>query len=123
MLPATLTIYAGTIAAIEHENYGAVRALTVDATVDWSLFTNRKVAVLDKAGPWEIVGHERHLGLALRAAQTGVLTEQLLDALAAGRLPRRPVYPVSAFCGRTFPTTPIPSTSGCSMPASYFLPL
>jgi hypothetical protein len=97
LLPATLTIYAGTIAAIEHENYGAVRALTVDATVDWSLFTHRKVAVLDKAGPWEIVGHERHLGLALRAAQTDVLTEQLLDALAAGRLPRRPVYPVSAF--------------------------
>lgn len=97
LLPATLTMYAGTIAAVEHENYGAVRALTVDATVDWSLLTNHKVAVLDKAGPWEIVGHERHLGLALRAAQTGVLTEQLLDALAAGRLPRRPVYPVSAF--------------------------
>lgn len=97
MLPATLTMYAGTIAAVEHENYGAVRTLTVDATVDWSLFTNRKVAVLDKAGPWEIVGHERHLGLALRAAQTGALTKQLLEDLAAGRLPRRPVYPVSAF--------------------------
>jgi hypothetical protein len=97
LLPATLTMYAGAIAAVEHKNYGVIRALTVDATVDWSLSTNRKVTVLDKAGPWEIVGHERHLGLALRAAQTGVLTEQVLDALAAGRLARRPVYPVSAF--------------------------
>ncbi len=97
LLPATLTMYAGTLAAVEHDNYGAIRALTVDATVEWSLFSNRKVAVLDKVGPWEIVSHERHLGLALRAAQKGVLTGDLLDALAAGRLPRKPAYPVSAF--------------------------
>lgn len=97
LLPAALTMYAGSIAAIEHENYGAVRALTTDATVEWSAFAPRKVAVLDKAGPWDVVGRERHLGLALRAAQKGVLTEELLQALATGRLPRRPVYPVSAF--------------------------
>lgn len=97
LLPATLTMYAGTMAAVEHENYGAVRALTVDATVNWSLFSNHKMAILDKVGPWEIVGNERHLGLALRAAQTGVLTDELLNHLAAGRLPHRPVYPVSAF--------------------------
>lgn len=97
LLPAALTMYAGTIAAVEHNNYGAIRAITIDATVSWSLFRNRKVTVLDKVGPWDIVGRGRHLGLALRAAQTGVLTEQLLEALASGRLPRRPVYPVSAF--------------------------
>lgn len=97
VLPATLMMYAGSIAAIEHENYGAVRALTTDAAVAYSVFAPRKVAVLDKAGPWDVVGGERYLGLALRAAQTGVLTDELLQALASGRLPRRPVYPVSLF--------------------------
>lgn len=97
LLPATLTMYAGTIAGVEQENYGAVRALTTDATVEYSAIAPRKVAVLDKAGPWEVVGRERHLGLALRAAQAGVLTDKLLQALASGQVPRRPVYPVSAF--------------------------
>ncbi|GAH43745.1 unnamed protein product, partial [marine sediment metagenome] len=36
-------MYAGAIAAIEHDNYGAVRALTIDATVNWSLFGRNKV--------------------------------------------------------------------------------
>lgn len=97
LLPATLVMYAGTIAAIEHDNYGAVRALTVDASVEWSLSSNSKIAVLDKVGPWQIVGHETCLGVALRAAQVDALTEDLLSNLAAGRVPPRAAYPVSAF--------------------------
>jgi hypothetical protein len=97
LLPATLTMYAGAIAAVEHDNYGAVRALTIDATVNWSLFGSNKVTVLEKAGPWELVAQQRHLGIALRAAQQDKLTPDLVDALVAGSLPRKPTYPVSAF--------------------------
>lgn len=99
MLPATLVMYAGTIAAVEHDNYGAVRALTTDGTVQASLFGQRKVAVLDKVGPWELVAQERHLGIALLAAQRGKLTQVLLQALADGRAQAqsRPTYPVSEY--------------------------
>jgi hypothetical protein len=97
LLPATLVMYAGTLAAIEHDNYTAVRALTIDAIVDWSVFNSAKISVLEKAGPWELVAHERQLGIALRATQEGKLTPDLLHALAAGRVPPRPAYPVSAF--------------------------
>jgi hypothetical protein len=90
-------MYAGTIAAIEHDNYTAVRALTTDAIVDWSVFNPAKISVLEKAGPWELVAHQRQLGIALPAAQDGKLTPDLLHALAAGRVPPRPAYPVSAY--------------------------
>jgi hypothetical protein len=98
LLPTTLTMYAGAIAAVENESYGAVRALITDGSVDRSIRRQgAKVTVIEKAGPWELVAHERQLGLALRAAQQRRLTEDLLAALANGNLPRRPTYPVSAY--------------------------
>lgn len=98
LLPTTLVMYGGAIAAVDHENYGAVRALTTDGAVDRSVWgQGPQITVLEKAGPWELVANERQLGVALRAGQQGKLTDELRAALAAGRVPRRPSYPVSAY--------------------------
>lgn len=98
LLPATLTMYAGTIAAVDCENYGAVRALTTDGAASASFFhPERKVPIIDKVGPWEFVAHQRELALALRAAQKDDLTEELLDTLSRGGQPRRATYPASAY--------------------------
>jgi len=97
LLPATLTMYGGTMAAVDHGNYEAVKALTIDGKVTRSIWNQGpKVTTLEKAGPWELVGYQLNLGVALRAAQRDQLTPELLASLASGDHPRAR-YPVSAY--------------------------
>ncbi|MDT5356749.1 MAG: hypothetical protein QOJ56_5281 [Mycobacterium sp.] len=98
LLPATLTMYAGVIAATDSDNYGAVRALSTDGAVSVSLFEpDRKVNLIDKVGPWEVCSRRVELALALRAAQQNKLTDDVVAALARGGQPHRATYPVSAY--------------------------
>jgi len=70
MLPATLALYAGAIAAVQGRNFGALRALTTDAAVPWSItHPNSRVTVIEKVGPWEALSRDESLALTLRAAQ------------------------------------------------------
>jgi hypothetical protein len=91
VLPATLTLYAGTIAALDGDNYGAVRALTTDALVSASINTavSTKVPVITRIGPWDAIPDEIDL-VALRAAQTEQeLTDHLLAGIANGDFRKR----------------------------------
>lgn len=100
MLPACLTMYAGVIAAVEGQNFGAVRALTTDGRISRSVFhPEPKVTVIEKVGPWEVVARDDRFMLALRAAQRAVSDEALdktLTEVANGHF-RKPRYVASAY--------------------------
>ena len=101
LLPATLTMYAGVIAAVEGQNFGAVRALTTDGRVSRSVFhPDPKVTVIEKVGPWEAVASDERSMLALRAAQQTAANDEALDeqltAIANGNV-RRPRFVASAY--------------------------
>jgi len=91
VLPATLTLYAGTIAALDGNNYGAVRALTTDAKVRPSVNTAvpATVPVIARIGPWDAVPDEIDI-VGLRASQTEQeLTDHLLVRIANGEFRQR----------------------------------
>lgn len=91
VLPATLTLYAGTIAALDGDNYGAIRALTTDAMVSASVDTavSTKVPVITMIGPWDAIPDEIDI-VGLRAAQTEPeLPDHLLARIASGEFRKR----------------------------------
>lgn len=100
LLPATLALYAATMAAVGAGNFAAVRALTVDGSVGWSsIHRQRKVTVLEKVGPWETFNREEDLALTVRAGQlfddAAVLEEKLL--LVSQRRLRKPRFVCSRY--------------------------
>ncbi len=99
LLPATMALYGGTIAAVGGGNYAAVRALTTDGSVSWSTQRQRKVTVVEKAAPWETFNREEDLALTVRAGQlfddTAVLEEKLM--LISQRRLRKPRFVCSRY--------------------------
>lgn len=100
LLPATLALYAGSISAVQGRNFGALRALTTDATVPWSItHPNLRVTVIERVGPWEALSREDSLALTLRAAQVAsddAELEHLLGEIAQHRR-RKPPFVASSY--------------------------
>lgn len=100
LLPATLALYGGTIAAVGGGNYAAVRALTTDGSVSWSwTHPQRKVAVVEKAAPWETFNREEDFALAVRTGQLfddATVLEDKLTLISQRRL-QKPQYVCSRY--------------------------
>ena len=100
LLPATLALYAGSISAVQGRNFGALRALTTDATVPWSItHPNLRVTVIERVGPWEALSRDDSLALTLRAAQVAgddAELEHLLGDIAQHRR-RKPPFVASSY--------------------------
>lgn len=100
LLPATLALYAGSISGVQGRNFGALRALTTDAAVPWSLTNpNFRVTVIERVGPWEALSREDRLALTLWAAQVAsddAELERLLSEIAQRRW-RKPPFVCSSY--------------------------
>lgn len=99
LLPATLALYGGTLAAVGGGNYAAVRALTTDSSVSWSsIHRQRKVTVVEKAAPWETFNREEELALTVRAGQLfdAAVLEDKLTLISQRRL-QKPRYVCSRY--------------------------
>ena len=94
-LPMLPVIYAGALAALHQDNYCALRAVTLDATVRDT--TDGRVPFIGRAHPWRPFSHLELVPqiLALRAGGQEV-NRQVADDLLAGRQGKR-YTPVSDY--------------------------
>jgi hypothetical protein len=89
LLPAVLVLYAGAIAAIDGDNYGALRALTTDAEVEYSMMRDERVPVIMRLGPWDSVPDAGDIAaLRVDLQHGGNAPDEMMQKIAAG--PVRP---------------------------------
>ena len=93
--PILPVVYAGALAALQHDNYRALRAIAIDATV--RDMRDGRLPLIGRAHPWRPFSHLEMVPqiLALRAGGHEA-TRQVVDDLAAGRKGKR-YTPVSDY--------------------------